>query len=222
MARDPNARARKRAVTAALAGDVDVALETFLALHESGDAAASASAAEILAFQGNWRQMVPCAKAVLAKPDAVNTSNVIDDMRALLATKGTPKTPKPARENRKAFDEAIVLAGTLKRLAGKPRELAQHCFSLAVVFHVDDEIIERWDPTHPYMHFDEAADVARALVRKKQAPRAWKVLESRLSRWYPVDSTQVLPVTLLTDPWLAPLMNAKRAAQVMRTARAIQ
>jgi len=220
--RDPNVRARNQAVTAALAGDIATALPALLALHASGDAAASAGAAEILAFQGKWKEMAPCAKAVLANPDAVHTSNVLDDMKALLASMGKlPKRPKPEREQRKTFDDAIALAPTLKRLKNKPRELAHHCFALAVVFHVDDEIIARWDPEHPHMHFDDAAEVARALVRANKAARAWKILESRLSRWYPVDATQVLPVVLRTDPWLATLMTPARAKLVLRTPRAV-
>jgi hypothetical protein len=216
-------RNRKQAIEAALHGKVEVALEVLLDLHSAGDAAASAAAAEILAFQGRWDEAVPCAKALLARPDAVHTANVLDDMRALLARRAKlPKPGKRATPQRAHYKAAIETAQTGKRFKGKPKELAQHCFSLAVVFNVDSEIIKRWDPKHPYMHFDQAAEVARALVRAKQPKRAWDVLASRLSRWYPVDSTQVLPVVLLTDPLLAPLMTPSRAQLVMRTPRAVQ
>lgn len=214
-------RTRKAAVEAALRGDVDAALETLLAQHAAGDAAASASAAEILAFQGRWAEMVPCAKALLNNPGAVYAGNVSDDMKALLRVKSkrraTPPRPKPERRR---YDEAVAEASTGKRFKGKPKELAVHCFSLAVVFEIDDEIIARWDPKHPYLHFDAAADVARALIRKRQPERAWQVLESRLSRWYPVDAAQVLPVVLLTDPLLSRLMTPERAQLVLRTPRA--
>lgn len=212
----------QQAVVAAREGRIDVALEKLLELHASGDAAASASAAEILAFQGRWDEMVPCAKALLKNPGAVYAGNVIDDMKDLLKAKKSPPKPGPrARPNRKTFDEAVAEAPTGKRFKGKPRELARHCFWLAVVFNVDDEIIKRWDPKHPSMHFDAAVEVARALVRKKDPNGAWKVLESRLGRWYPVDGAQVLPVVLLTDPLLAPLMTKERTEQVLRTPRAV-
>lgn len=213
---------RKQTIDAALRGEVDVALEVLLALHTSGDAAASAAAAEILAYQGRWKEMVPCAKALLANPDAVYAGNVIDDMKALLQrAKGLPRPGKRAPERRDHYDKAVEDARTGKRFKGKPKELASHCFALAVVFNVDDEIIARWDPKHPYMHFDEAAEVARAYVRKNKLDEAWAVLECRLSRWYPVDAAQVLPVVLLTDSLLAPLMTPERADLVLRTRRAV-
>ncbi|MEZ4223253.1 MAG: hypothetical protein R3B13_20075 [Polyangiaceae bacterium] len=214
-------KTRKQAVEAALRGQVEDALETLLALHERGDASASASAAEILAFQGRWDEMVPCAKALLANPGAVYAGNVSDDMKALLRVKAQKKAaPEKRRPERKRYTDAVAEAATGKRFKGKPKELAAHCFALAVVFEVDDEIIARWDPKHPHLHFDQAAEVARALVRKKQRERAWQVLESRLNRWYPVDAAQVLPVVLLTDPLLAPLMTPERARLVMSTPRA--
>ncbi len=215
-------KTRKQAVAAALRGEIDAALEVLLALHEAGDAAASASCAEIFAFQGRLDEMARCAKALLAKPDAVYAGNVIDDMKALVKVKaGKLTAPRTEPPERARFDEAVREAPAGKRFKGKPLELARHCFALAVVFHVDDEIIARWDPEHPYLHFDQAVDTARALVHKKQPKRAWEVLESRLSRWYPVDAAQVLPVVLITDALLAPLMTRDRAELVMRTPRAV-
>ena len=65
-------------------------------MHEEGDAAASASAAEILAFQGRWKEAVACAaKALLAEPHAVYAGNVADELKLLVAVakKGPPKRP---------------------------------------------------------------------------------------------------------------------------------
>ena len=219
----PTLKTRKQAVAAALAGDIEPALELLLKLHREGDAAASASAAEILAFQGRWDEAVACAKALIAKPSAVYAGNVIDDMEAIvaIAKKGRPKPSKPEKESRERYVEAVKMAETGKRFKGKPQELARHCFALAVAFRVDDEIIARWDPKHPTLHFDQAADAARALVRKGDHDRAWDVLESRLGRWYPVDAAQVLPMALITDPLLAPLLTPERAALVLRTPRAV-
>jgi hypothetical protein len=213
----------KQAVAAALRGETDVALEVLLELHAKGDAAASASAAEILAFQGRWKELVPCAKALLKQPDAVYAGNIVFDMKALLAR--GPKLPRPDQPgpaNRKRFDEVLADPKQAKRFKGKPKELAAHCFALAWTFNLDDEVIARWDPSHPYLHFDDACYVARALVRAKQPDRAWAVLEERLPRWYPVDAAQVLPVVLLTDGWLAPLLTPERAQIVLRTPRAVR
>lgn len=213
----------KQACAAALGGNAAVALEVLLRLHGEGDAAAAAAAAQILAFQGKWKEAAVCAKALLANPDAVYASNVLDDMELVIevAQKGLPK-PMPAdAPNRERYDLAVKEASTGKRFKGKPEALAQHCFSLAVVFHVDDEIIARWDPKHPTLHFGAAADAARALVRRGDKAGAWKVLESRLGRWYPVDAAQVLPMELVTDPLLAPLLTPERRAQVLSTPRAV-
>jgi hypothetical protein len=92
-------KTRKQAVAAALAGKIDRALPKLLELHAAGDAAALASAAEILAFLGRKDEMRACAKALLATPDAVYAGNVSTDMRALLKGKpGKPrKPPKPDR-----------------------------------------------------------------------------------------------------------------------------
>ncbi|MEO7112737.1 MAG: hypothetical protein ABI183_19985, partial [Polyangiaceae bacterium] len=75
---------RKQAVAAALRGEVDLALEVLLDLHRKGDASASASAAELLAFRGRTEEMIECAKALLKNPEAVYAGNVSDDMRALV------------------------------------------------------------------------------------------------------------------------------------------
>ena len=215
-------KTRKQAIAAARRGHIDVALETLLALHAAGDAAASAAAAEILAFQGRWKEMVPCAKALLADPDAVHAQNVIDDMKALLAlARGKhPKAPKPERPDRKNYDIAVKEAQVHKSFKGKPKDLAAHCFSLATAYNLDDEVIKRWDPKHPDLLFDAACEVARALVRKRRLGPAWTAIESRLGQWYPVDAAQVLPVVLLTDGILAPLLTPARAALVLRTPRA--
>jgi hypothetical protein len=213
----------KQAVAAALRGETDVALEVLLELHTAGDAAASASAAEILAFQGKWDELVPCAKGLLARPTAVYAGNVAMDMKALLARgPKLPPTPTPSPPDRARFDGALADPALVKRFKGKPKELAQHLFALAWTFHLDDEIIARWDPSHPYMHFDSAMYVARAHVRRNEPDKAWAILEERLPRWYPVDNAQVLPVVLLTDGWVAPLMTPERAQIVLRTPRAVR
>lgn len=77
----------KTAQTAALAarqGKLDQAVPILEELANHGDAAASASLAEILAFQLRWAEMVPHAQALLANPHAVRAGNVFTSMTRLL------------------------------------------------------------------------------------------------------------------------------------------
>jgi hypothetical protein len=216
-------KTKKQAVAAAIAGNIEPALELLLRLHGEGDASASASAAEILAFQGRNVEAVACAKALLKKPGAVYAGNVSDELKQLVAVieKGLPKPPGRPKPDREKFEGLVADPKVEKRFKGKPRELAQHLLALAeIVCHLDDELIARWDPKHPYFHFEQACWVARALVRRGEKERAWAILESRLCGWYPVDAAQVLPIVLLFDPWLAPLMTPERRALVLKTPRA--
>ncbi|MBK9033034.1 MAG: hypothetical protein IPL61_17500 [Myxococcales bacterium] len=129
------------------------------------------------------------------------------------------RAPRPERDARASFADAVATATTGKRFAGKPEALAAHCFALASVYGLDDELVARWDPGNPGLGFDQAVEVARALARANDLARAWAVLEQRLSDWYPVDVAQVAPVILLVDRWLAPLMTPARCAQVLATRR---
>lgn len=74
----------KQATQLARQGSPDAALEALLELAAAGEVAASASAAELLAFQGQWAAMVPHATALLARPTAVYAGNVFTDMAGLI------------------------------------------------------------------------------------------------------------------------------------------
>ena len=201
--------------------EIDVALEVLLALHEAGDAAASASCAEILAFQGRFDEMARCAKTLLAKPDAVYAGNVVEDMKALVKLKrGSLSAPRKEAPNRARYDDAVREAPTHKRFKGRPVELASHCSpspwsstSTTRSSRAGTPDIRTSTSTTPSTSRARSCD---ARIRK----RAWEVLESRLTRWYPVDAAQVLPVVLVTDALLAPLMTRERAELVLRTPRA--
>lgn len=70
----------KQAAQAARRGALDAALPVLSRLADGGDVAASASLAEILAFQGDWVGFVPRAEALLANPSAVRAGNVFTDL----------------------------------------------------------------------------------------------------------------------------------------------
>lgn len=77
-------RNAKLAAKAAREGRVDEALEALRAMADGGDAAAAASVAEILAFRGQWSQMLPYATQLLANPGAVYAGNVFSDLTRLV------------------------------------------------------------------------------------------------------------------------------------------
>lgn len=91
---------------AALRGDVDTALPVLVAVAETGDAAAAASAAELLAFLNRWHEVLPLAGRFIADPFSVYAGNVFDDMVRLLG--------RAARETG-AWDNADVLADAAQR-----------------------------------------------------------------------------------------------------------
>jgi hypothetical protein len=65
-------------------GDVERGLPLLISLADNGDAAAAASVAEVFAFQGKLKELVPYASALLANPSAVYAGNVFADMCHLL------------------------------------------------------------------------------------------------------------------------------------------
>jgi hypothetical protein len=54
----------------------------------AGDAAAAASLAELLAFQGRWSEVIDAASMLIAEPQAVYAGNVFFDMLMLLGRAG--------------------------------------------------------------------------------------------------------------------------------------
>ena len=77
-------RNAKQAAQEARRGHPDIALDVLVQLAGSGDPAAAASAAEILAFRGRWKELVSFATALVANPKAVYAGNVFTDMCCLL------------------------------------------------------------------------------------------------------------------------------------------
>jgi hypothetical protein len=77
-------RNAKQAAALARSGQPDAALPVLVVLAAQGDGAAAASAAELFAFRGDWRQMVPHAMALLANPRAVHAGNVFTDLCRLI------------------------------------------------------------------------------------------------------------------------------------------
>ncbi|MBL8619997.1 MAG: hypothetical protein JNK64_01810 [Myxococcales bacterium] len=249
----PTARPRTlaQATAAAWRGEPEVAREVLVALAAAGDHAAAAAAAELFAFAGAWREVVPLATALVGHPDAVRTGNVFTDQCRLLRraarelddpgviTRAAAVVPAAMAARRDAclrrdldvdardadpaaaaaFAAAVATATSGKRFAGKPAELARHCFALAAAYRLDGELIARWEPGLPALGFDQAVDVARAHARRGDGEAAWAVIAPRLGQWHPLDVAQVAPVILLVDRWLGPIMTPARCAHVLATPR---
>lgn len=77
-------RTTKAATAAARRGETEVAREVLVALAAAGDHAAAAAAAELYAFAGAWREVVPLATALVGDPGAVRTGNVFTEQCRLL------------------------------------------------------------------------------------------------------------------------------------------
>jgi hypothetical protein len=165
------------------------------------------------------------AAAELARPEVIEAAAArvpagMEQRRDAVLLKDfvEPSTqPGPARVD--AFSAALREAEQGKRFRGRPRELAAHCFSLAVSFKVDDEILARWDQGNDLLRFDQALSVARVRARRGDGDGAWAAIRGRLASWWPADDAQVAPLALLLDPLLAPLMTPARCAEVLATPR---
>jgi len=78
----------KQARQMALRGRVEEALPLLRDHADKGDTSASASLAELLAFQDEWQKCLEYAGAFIARPQSVYAGNIFDDMVHLLARAG--------------------------------------------------------------------------------------------------------------------------------------
>jgi hypothetical protein len=233
------ARAAGRELAQAREGDLETRVTALRALADKGDRAASFDLAKIFAFRGAWDEaaaratealarrnaganaFTECAMIVRRAADVLGRPKLIAEAAAGVPEEGAKerdavlladhhRASEAARNPRsKELGDALALAPTLKRFKGKPKELAKHGFALAVVFDVDDEIIARWEEANPLFTFHDAIELARACTRRGDGARAWRAIDSRLAL------AGGLPVELVTDFRLAPLMTPERCAEVL-------
>jgi len=113
-------KTRKQAVAAALAGRCDLALPKLLELSRTkADALAAVSAAEILAYQGDWRGVIEHAAVFVKDLTVVGGSNLFDDILELLR-----------RAGRETGDWPAVVAAA----KGVPERAVPHFHTVAKVF----------------------------------------------------------------------------------------
>lgn len=72
----------------ALQGQTDIAMQALQSFADAGDAAASASLAELFAFRGCWEEVILHAGRLIENPTAVYAGNVFNDMICLLGRAG--------------------------------------------------------------------------------------------------------------------------------------
>ena len=72
----------------ALRGQPDIAIQALRRFADAGDAAASASLAELLAFRGCWEEVILHAGRLIENPTSVYAGNVFNDMICLLGRAG--------------------------------------------------------------------------------------------------------------------------------------
>jgi hypothetical protein len=245
----------KQAVQAANRGETEAALGYLLPRALNGDFAASATAIQILAFRGQWRELVPLAMTVIAeKPEAhawrvtccaacgllrrasaeLNDPSMIEVAKSKLAPSmvaealprlhGTPEPRKtPTEEDAARFRAHASSPETEKRFRGQPEARAASLMAYAHLhLGLEEEQLELWDPKNERLRFQEATWVAEILARRGDTQRAWQVLESRLSTWWPTTIWDAAPVELLVDPVLRPLLTRERCEQVLSTVRGDQ
>jgi hypothetical protein len=243
-----NPRNAKQAAKLARQGETDRALQALLTLSAKDDAAAAASAAEILAYRGRWADAAAQATKLLANPTAVYAGNVFTDMARLVR--------RAARETR---DELLVKRAARVVPAGMARErdvvlltdflppsaqpgADEESFRAAVAESAKGKrfagkeaalaahcfalaVAFRVDEEivarydPGWASFDHAVSAARVLARRNEDARAWSLIEQQRARWRPVDRAQVAPVELLVDPWLSPLMTPERCELILSTPR---
>jgi hypothetical protein len=105
-------------------------------------------------------------------------------------------------------------------LKNNPIAKAEYFFSLAKG-ELEDEALRLYEAHGAtfLMAWQAAEFVAGVYVRRGNPETAWSAILSNLSKWLPVDNSQVTPLILLTDEHLSTLMTRERCELVLSTPR---
>ena len=190
--------------------------------HETGSWEAVAEAATEARARVEERLRVNAMQFPEVKVEAERTRlfAILDRLADYARSQGAPPHelvqifsagPAASPPNEAAYRDALA--------SGKSKPPARQ-LALAIAFAVDAEAI-RLFPSVPDADFDQAAFVARALIRQGEPEKAWEAVAGSLPRWFPVDAAQVAPVVLLTDELLRQITTPERADFVARSPRAV-
>lgn len=121
---------------------------------------------------------------------------------------------------RASYEDAVRNVGTYRPDLQKSEQLIMHQFSLAKAFQQKEDIVRIY-LTHQNLpfSFEDAVYVAKELLIKNQPDIAWTVIKEKIPVWIPLDPIQVVPVVLLIDEHIKPIMTKERCEIVLTTTR---
>lgn len=130
---------------------------------------------------------------------------------------------RPEAERRAKYEASIAKLIKTKKKFKSPQARRNHFISIAkncLLYDVALTLCEEGEQL-PEL-FDSVVFVASALARAGRGDEAWAAVHSKLDVWWPVENTQIVPIELLADDALRPLMTPARCEQVLRTPRGPQ
>ncbi|HVM59318.1 MAG TPA: SMI1/KNR4 family protein [Verrucomicrobiae bacterium] len=106
-------------------------------------------------------------------------------------------------------------------LSGKPSAKAEHFFSLAKNYNLEDEALGLYQNHGATfgLAWDAAEYVAKIHAKRGNLDAAWSTIEPNIRWWWPADHAQVAPVVLLVDEHLCRVMTPERLRLVLSTPR---
>ncbi len=192
---------------------------------------------------GEWNRVIEVAETALkandkssSKQAAKSWDKIFRNLIDYAGRKGTPphelvallKLPYPdamanmtEKERIAWYQDAIKVADSYyPHFKKDPDGKIEHCFSLAKGV-LEDEALRLYEAhgTKFRMAWQAAEYVAPIYVRRGNSDIAWTVIGANLQKWWPVGSSQVAPVILLTDEYLNSLMTPERCQLVLSTSR---
>lgn len=125
------------------------------------------------------------------------------------------------QERRAWYENATKNVDSIRPdLKKNPSAKMEHFFSLAKGV-LEDEALKLYEAHGKNfgMAWQAAEYIAPIYVRRGNPDAAWRVIESKLKHWWPVDNAQVAPLVLLTNEHLEYLMTPEHCQLVLSTPR---
>lgn len=119
-----------------------------------------------------------------------------------------------AAHYRDAVDNVLKIKPKFKDPARKD-ELESHLFALAEVFHQEEEMLKNYKPANPLFGYEEGLAVARIYAKRGDWTKAWNIIESKITDWYPVDKVQLMPMELILEDVFAPLVTRENCIKLL-------
>ncbi|MBB4929669.1 hypothetical protein F4561_000489 [Lipingzhangella halophila] len=187
----------------ALRGEVEEALDTFQRAADKGSGAAAYLRVVLSAFL-DLRRIFHDLRGVLHHPHVASGIGIEQ-----LSSEAVPLFMRSAEHDGidPRGEAARVLAGIVP---GLPTGSALQ------------QEWDTWLADHPLPEppaFEQALETARELAARGATDEAWTVIARALPEWYPMSPNRIAPVVLLTDPTLRPVIDHRRAREVVFTPR---